>query len=122
LSFDLLQCGGGRGRENVAGSSRLKESKFAAKKESKSLGLVSVSRRSRRRPSRTRTRRRKGQTQILAQILANVVLRPRKSLRRRRRRRPRIQEMEKTVMTVFSAFWEFFQIPQSDCKSVVKLK
>jgi hypothetical protein len=94
LSFDLLQCGGGRGRENVAGSSRLKESKFAAKKESKSLGLVSVSRRSRRRTSRTRTRRRKGQTQILAQILANVVLRPRKSLRRRRRRRPRIQVMK----------------------------
>jgi hypothetical protein len=96
LSFDLLQCGGGRGRENVAGSSRLKESKFAAKKESKLLGLVSVSRRTRRRTSRTRTRRRKGQTQILAQILANVVLRPRKSLRRRlrRRRRPRIQVMK----------------------------
>lgn len=36
------KCEGGRGRENVAGSSRLKESKFAAKKESKSLGLVSV--------------------------------------------------------------------------------
>jgi hypothetical protein len=58
---------------------------------------------------------------FLAQILANVVLRPRKSLRRLRRR-PRIQEMEKTVMTVFSAFWEFFQMPQSDCKSVGKPK
>ncbi len=34
----------------------------------------------------------------------------------------RVQEMEKTVMTVFSAFWEFFQMPQSDCKSVGKLK
>jgi hypothetical protein len=42
--FRLLICCsvGGGGRENVAGSSRLKESKFAAKKERKSLGLVSV--------------------------------------------------------------------------------
>jgi hypothetical protein len=35
----LLQCGGRRGRENVAGSSRLKESKFAAKERKQIVGI-----------------------------------------------------------------------------------